>query len=261
MFEDDSSGDTINASNHYRNENPMASLSLYEVLNEVWNHGTIVDWSPQNSKPTSEAIRVSSISTTIHCSMTGNTIYVVHDPTARDCIIAECLLDTLVGDMPLTLADRYFQCSKWNYFFPCQQIARDIPIIIDEIEVCLDFHIYDIMDFDLLLGFPLDELLDRSQGSLDHKLRESNLATSIIGLRPPVANPLPKQDPLEKMIHVSHFASSEFVLIKVVDFLTRHENDSKDYLHFYGGKQSSFLSTEFEPLPAGPYLVAFDHDR
>ncbi|MDD0148526.1 hypothetical protein PSY31_22835, partial [Shigella flexneri] len=54
-----------------------------------------------------------------------------------------------------------------------------MPIIIDKIEVHLDFHIYDIMDFDLLLGFPLDELLDKSQGSLDVKLREAASATSI----------------------------------------------------------------------------------
>jgi hypothetical protein len=67
-----------------------------------------VDWSTQESKPTSEAIRVSSISTTIHYSMMGNTVDVVYDPTSRACIIPESLLDTLVGDMPLTLTDRYF---------------------------------------------------------------------------------------------------------------------------------------------------------
>jgi hypothetical protein len=65
--------------------------------------------------------------------------------------------------------------------FPCRGFARDVPIIIEEIEVCLDFHIYDIMDFDLLIGFPLDELLDKSQGSLDHNLRESDFASSITG--------------------------------------------------------------------------------
>jgi hypothetical protein len=75
-----------------------------------------------------------------------------------------------------------------------------------------------------------------------------------------LANPLLKQVPLEKMMHVSPFASSELVLIEVVDFATPHENDSEHFLHFCEGEQSSSLSTEFEPLPAGPYLVAFDHD-
>jgi hypothetical protein len=99
--------------------------------------------------------------------MGGNMVDVVQDPTAGACIIVQFFLETLVYDMPLTPTDRYFRSPKWNNFFPCRGIARDVPIIIDEIEVCLDFHIYDIMDFDLLLGFPLEELLDKSQVSLD----------------------------------------------------------------------------------------------
>jgi hypothetical protein len=135
-----------------------------------------------------------------------------------------------------------------------------VPIIIDKIEVFLDFYICDIMDFDLLLGFPLDELLDKSQGILDHKLREYDFSTSITGPGPPLANPFPKQDPLEKMMYVSPFSSSEPVLIKILDFPTPHENDLGDSLNFCEGERSSSLSTEFEPLSTGSYLVAFDQD-
>ena len=56
-------------------------------------------------------------------------------------------------------------------------IARDVPITIDKIEVHLDFYIYDILDFDLLLGYPLEELL-ASHGSLDEKLKEVTSATT-----------------------------------------------------------------------------------
>jgi hypothetical protein len=73
--------------------------------------------------------------------------------------------------------------------------------------------------------------------------------------------PLPNQDPFEKMIHLFLFASTEPIFIEVVDFSTPQENDSEDSLHFYEGERSSSLSTEFEPLPAGPYDVAFGHDR
>jgi hypothetical protein len=31
---------------HSRHNKPTTSMSLYEVLNELWNHGTKVDWSP-----------------------------------------------------------------------------------------------------------------------------------------------------------------------------------------------------------------------
>jgi hypothetical protein len=62
-------------------------------------------------------------------------------------------------------------------------------------------------------------------------------------------------------MHLYPFASSELVLIEVVGFPTPHENDSEDCLHFCEGERSSSPSTEFEPLLAGPYLVAFDHDQ
>ena len=84
-------------------------------------------------------------------------IEALHDPAAEVCILSECLLDTLVGNKPLTPTDKYFK-SPSGLYFECRGIARDVPIIIDKIEVHLDFYIYDILDFDLLLGLPLEKL-------------------------------------------------------------------------------------------------------
>ena len=100
--------------------------------------------------------------------MKENAVEALHDPAAEVCIIPECLLDTLVGNKPLTPTNKYFKSPSGQYF-ECRGIARDMPIIIDKIEVRLDFHIYDIIDFDLLLGLPLKKLL-ASHGSLDEKL-------------------------------------------------------------------------------------------
>jgi hypothetical protein len=33
-----------------------------------------------------------------------------------------------------------------------------VPIIINKTEVCLDFHIYAILEFDILIGRPLENL-------------------------------------------------------------------------------------------------------
>ena len=108
--------------------------------------------------------------------MRGNAVEALHGPSAEVCIIPECLMDTFVGSKPLTPTDEYFKSSS-GLFFQCQGIARDVPIIIDKIEVRLDFHVYDIIDFDLLLGLPLEKLL-ASHGSLDEKLRETGSATA-----------------------------------------------------------------------------------
>ena len=81
-----------------------------------------------------------------------------------------------MGNKPLTPIDKYLK-SPSGLFFECRGIARDVPITIDKIEVHLDFYIYDILAFDLPLGYPQEKLL-ASHGSLDEMLRENASATA-----------------------------------------------------------------------------------
>ena len=128
----------------------MKSMCLYETLNIISRHTPAIDWSKE-AKCASEAIRISPTSATITCSMKGKIVEALHDPAAEVCILPECLLDTLVGNKPLTPTDKYFK-SPFGLYFECRGIARDVPITIDKIEVRLDFYIYDILDFGLFLA-------------------------------------------------------------------------------------------------------------
>ena len=94
--------------------------------------------------------------------------------------MSEFLMDTFIGSMPLDPTDRLFQ-SPSGLFFECRGIARAVPVKIDKIEVCLDFHIYPIIDFDLLIGSPLENFLREksSQGSLGHDSGETTFTTPI----------------------------------------------------------------------------------
>ncbi|CAO2150364.1 unnamed protein product [Urochloa humidicola] len=102
--------------------------------------------------------------------------------------------------------------------------------MIDKIKFILDFHIFDILDLDLLLGYPLEELLDASHGSLDGKLWEAVFAIATSYPENPMAKPVPKLNPFESMMHESSFASSEPVLFKVA-FPALKEYDSGETLH------------------------------
>ncbi|CAN6203944.1 unnamed protein product [Urochloa humidicola] len=129
----------------------------------------------------------------------------------------------------------------------------------EKLKVRLDFHIFDILNLDLLLGCPVEELLDKSQGSLDERLREVTFATTTSWLKNPMARPLPKATLFESVMYVSLFISSEPVLFKVA-FSTLKEYDSEETLHLCEDKRSSSPSTMFESLPASPNYVVFDHD-
>jgi hypothetical protein len=52
---------------------------------------------------------------------------------------------------------------------------------INETKVCLDFHIFAILEFDLLVGHPIEKLFKEksSYGSLDEKLGTTASTTPI----------------------------------------------------------------------------------
>ena len=59
--------------------------------------------------------------------------------------------------MPLAPTNKLFE-SPLGLFFECCGIARAVPVLIDKIEVFVDFHIFAILEFNLLIGYPLDKL-------------------------------------------------------------------------------------------------------
>jgi hypothetical protein len=144
--------------------------------------------------------------------MKGKFVEALYDPTVEVYILPEYLLDTLVGNKPLNPTDKYFK-SPSRLYFECRGIARDVPITIDKIDMHLDFYIYNILDFDLLLGLPLEKLL-ASHGSLDEKLREVASASCSENL---LAKPLPEQNLLKEMVYTSPFISSEPILLGVLE--------------------------------------------
>ena len=103
-------------------------------------------------------------------------------------------------------------------------VASVVPVVIDKIEVNLDFHIFEILDFDLLIGYPLENFHHSPLGSLHEKLGEKTSASPC--LESPTAKPCPKQNPLEEI----------------------HE-------------QTSSSSIEFEPILSSPHCVVLNHDR
>ena len=82
--------------------------------------------------------------------------------------MSEFLTDTFIGSMPLDPTDRLFR-SPSGLFFDCRGIAWTVPVKIDKIKVCLDFHVYPIpiVDFDLLIGYPLENLHHSPLASLN----------------------------------------------------------------------------------------------
>ena len=108
-------------------------------------------------KCSSEAIQILSPSTAMPCSLGATNIDALHNPIVRTCIMLEFLAKNLLDNMPLVPTNKLFKCPLGLFFERCG-IVRAMPIIIDKIEVFIDFHIFAILEFELLIGHPLDNL-------------------------------------------------------------------------------------------------------
>ena len=122
-------------------------------------------------KCSSEAIQILSPSTAMPCLLRGTNIEALHNPTVGTSIMSEFLAKNLLGNMPLVPTNKLFK-SPLGLFFECCGIARVVLIIFNETEVCLDFHIYAILEFDILIGHPLENFIHEkpSHGGLDENV-------------------------------------------------------------------------------------------
>jgi len=94
--------------------------------------------------------------------------------------MSEFLAKDLLGNMPLVLTNKLFK-SPSGLIFEYFGIVRDVPIEINETEVHLDFHIFAILDFELLIGYPFEKLFQEkpTHGSLGEEFEKTASATHL----------------------------------------------------------------------------------
>jgi hypothetical protein len=155
-----------------------------------------------------EAIQILSPSMSMTCSLKGTSMEALHNLTVRTNIVSQFLAETLLGNMLLVLTDKLFK-SPSGLIFKCCGIARAMPIIINDTEVHLDFHIYVILEFDILIGYPLEKLFQEKPflGSHDEKLGKTASAIPILCPKSPMAKHNPNHDPFEEAKFIFPFVS------------------------------------------------------
>ena len=161
----------------------------------------------------SEDIWTSIPSTILPCSIEGITVEAHVNPIMEVSIMPWHLAYTLLGDVTLRPSDKLLKCCPFGHIIECRGVASAVLLTLDKIEVHLDFHIFDVLDFDLLIGYPLEISLTPHQGSLAGLLRETAFATATPHSENLLAKPLPEQNPLKEMMHTSPFIPSEPVLL------------------------------------------------
>ena len=82
--------------------------------------------------------------------------------------------------------------------------------------LAIDFHVFDIQDFDILIGHPIEKLFIEtpSSGDLDVKLGRDTFSIPITRAKNSVADTLPYHELPKEVMSVSPFESPESSLEK-----------------------------------------------
>jgi hypothetical protein len=108
---------------------------------------------------------------------------------------------TLLGNMQLTPTTKLLK-SLSRQILPSEGIFHLIPIKVDETKVYLSFYVFDIWEFDLLIGHPIERLLHEGRkGSINVSLGKSiNLSIPITRSLHVKTKMSPEQDPMEEIM-------------------------------------------------------------
>jgi len=145
---------------------------------------------------------------TMPCSLRGTNLEALHNPTVGTSIMSEFQAKNLLSNMPAVPTNRLFR-NPSGLIFKCGGIVWAMPIEINETKVHLDFHIFAILEFDLLIGYPLEKLFQEKpfHGSLDKKLGTTASTTPIPHLKILMVKQLPNHNLFEEMKFITLFAS------------------------------------------------------
>jgi hypothetical protein len=86
----------------------------------------------------------------------------------------------------------------------CCGVVRTVPVVANEAEIFLDFHVYDNLDITILIGRPTEILFqEMANGSLAVQLGKSTQTVSLAHAWNAIAEPSPVPYPFENLMGVT----------------------------------------------------------
>ena len=96
---------------------------------------------------------------------------VLYNPIVEVNLLSASFASTYLGDEPLTPTNKTLRIAPRSRLEGLG-ILHNISLYHNNVEVILDFHVFDIQDFDIMIGHPLEKLFIEppKTGELDVKM-------------------------------------------------------------------------------------------
>jgi hypothetical protein len=129
-------------------------------------------------------------------------------------------------------------------------ILHDISLHTKDTDLSLNFHVFEIPDFDIMIGHPLEKLFMGIplSGTMDLKLGRNTVTIPITQTKNSVIEPLP---PLMEVMLIAPFESPGSSLEKYTQFFIEEEDDLGETIELPKEEVSTRPPVELKPLPSG----------
>ena len=213
-FEEDLFSDFGNTSNYYAirkssapsapNQhlpNPTEENFLKNTMKELI--AIISNEWLRESKLSPEVVHLDS-PTSIRCQIHKTSFDAFYNLVVGVNLMSKSFAHTLSANMQLTPTTKLLK-SLSGQILPSKGIFHLIPIKVDETKVYLSLYVFDIWEFDLLIGHPIERLLHEGRkGSINVSLGKSlNLSIPITRSLHVKMELSPEQDPMEEIMVAS----------------------------------------------------------
>ena len=106
----------------------------------------------------SKVLQIISPPSTLPCTINGTHVDTLYSPTVGANIISSECAFRLLRDEPLVQIDITFQ-SPSREILEAYKTLQNVPIRHEDVEIILDFHMFDVQEFDILIGHPIEKFL------------------------------------------------------------------------------------------------------
>jgi len=221
-FEDDLFEDPGYTSNYFCKRKPPIPVVSTDPIEASFRRETVKkltsimssEWS-RELEPSSEILRISSPPSTIPCTISGTLVNTLYSPTVGANIISEECVFYLLGNVPLVQTDKSFRNSSGE-ILKGSGILQNVSVRHEDIDVILDFHVFDVRDLDLLIGHPIEKLLmdALTLGKIDIRLGKETISVQITRATDSRAEPTLDSEPIEEVKGILPINSPKSLLEK-----------------------------------------------
>ena len=127
-----------------------------------------------------EVIRLQTPLYTLPCFIQGTAVSAHYSPTVGANIMSVSFALSHLSDKPLLPTSRSLNSGPHSTMEGIE-ILHDVPVWYDKTELALDFHIFEVQDFDILIGHPVEKMFQNISplGTLDVTLGGKDISLPI----------------------------------------------------------------------------------